>query len=64
VANGIVYMGATDIFAFDAVTGDRLWAYPLNSDVNTSPAIADGVLFVGDFDNRFWAFALRDRAAR
>ena len=60
-ANGIVYEGEfTSAFrAFDARTGSVLWSSPLEAqDVNTSPVIADGSVYVTTYDGKVVAFGL------
>lgn len=49
VADGTVYAGSTDgtLYAFDAATGDVEWEYGLGGRVASSPAVADGRVFVG-----------------
>jgi outer membrane protein assembly factor BamB len=57
-ANGVVYVGSdTGVFAFDAASGEQLWFYDIGQ-VNAAPAVADGVVYIGDFDARLHAFAL------
>jgi len=54
VANGVVYIGANSqetVYALNAASGKKLWSYNLSSagpgeTVKSSPAIADGVLYV------------------
>ena len=61
VVNGVVYIGcygptATEpstvsnngnVFALNATDGDQLWDYPTSYVVSSSPAVVDGVLYVG-----------------
>ncbi len=69
VANGVVYVGSNNnnLYAFDAagVTGctgtsprlcKPLWSAPTGLWVESSPAVADGVVYVGSFDNKLYAF--------
>jgi outer membrane protein assembly factor BamB len=48
VANGVVYAGADDggFYALNASTGALLWSYKLGGLNETSPVIADGVLYI------------------
>jgi outer membrane protein assembly factor BamB len=48
-ANGVVYSGATDdlLRAYDAATGQLLWAFPLTAPVSSGAAITAGTLVVG-----------------
>ena len=52
VVNGVVYAGLANdpggVYAFNASTGDLLWQYTTVSIVESAPAIANGVLYVGD----------------
>jgi outer membrane protein assembly factor BamB len=69
VANGDVYIGGTpdcpecnpqsldhNLYAFDATTGVRLWAAPTGAQVLSSPAVANGVVYVGCDDSKLDAF--------
>jgi len=69
IANGFVYAPSQQlqgVAVFDAAgsTGcsgtpklcNQLWTYVTNGDVNGSAAVANGVLYVGSFDNTFSAF--------
>lgn len=49
VANNVVYIGSQDgyLYAFDATSGKRLWRYNANGAINSSPQVADGVVYVG-----------------
>jgi outer membrane protein assembly factor BamB len=60
VANGVVYNGSHDgrIYAFDANTGEVLWAYRTRKIIGDAPAVANGILYVGSFDERLYAFHL------
>jgi outer membrane protein assembly factor BamB len=72
VANGVVYVGSIDynlsgkLYAFDA-TGNTncsgtpktcapLWTSPTMGLVYSSPAVANGLVYVGSFDHNFYAF--------
>lgn len=35
------------LYAIDAATGDRQWTAPIKTDTRSSPAVADGVIYVG-----------------
>ena len=53
VADGVVYVAARNMYAFDAATGRLLWtrrsaAVPGDSKWFTSPAAADGVLYASE----------------
>ena len=56
VAGGRVFVGSRDgfLYAVDAATGRQAWRVDHRmSWVNTSPAIADGVVYAGSSDERF-----------
>lgn len=48
VANGGVYTGEAydKLYALDAVTGTRKWSYTTGSCVTSSPAVANGIVYV------------------
>jgi outer membrane protein assembly factor BamB len=50
--NGIVYFGSLDrnLYALDAETGSLKWKYPANV-AGSSPKVANGVVFVGAFND-------------
>lgn len=61
-ANGAIYVHAfvergtnnngpnTELYALDANTGHQRWGFPLFDNYDTSPVIADGLVFVGGSD--------------
>jgi outer membrane protein assembly factor BamB len=59
VVDGMVYVGCRDahVYAFDAATGRKQWDYPTSKSwVNGTPAVRDGVVYVGTSDTaRFLA---------
>jgi outer membrane protein assembly factor BamB len=61
VANGVVYVGTVEpdkrLYAFNAATGALLWSYHIGLDLS-SPAVADGRVFVGSYDGNVYAFGL------
>jgi serine/threonine-protein kinase len=51
VAGGAVYIGSgADVYALDAATGQRRWSYTTAGVVDTSPVLADGIVYVGSAD--------------
>ena len=64
-ANGAVFFGSVDdskIYAVNAKTGQQIWNYsiedgviPSEMGVISSPAIADGVLYIGNSDKNIYA---------
>ena len=61
MANGIVYAGSTDgkLYALDASTGAQLWNDMAGADVNGSPAVANGVVYVGTAVGTGTVYALK-----
>jgi outer membrane protein assembly factor BamB len=52
--NGIVYASSSGgTYALKATTGAYLWSYPITS--NSSPAVANGVVYVGSDDHNLYA---------
>ena len=51
--NGVVYFGSDDfnLYALNARTGTKLWSFLTGDVVHSSPAIANGVVYFGSFDN-------------
>jgi outer membrane protein assembly factor BamB len=61
IANGVGYAGVNLglIRAFDLSDGSILWsAHASQEEIDTRPAIADGTLYLGSFDNNIYAYAL------
>jgi len=57
VANGTVYVGGGfNLNAFNAATGELLWSAPTGFTIDSSPAVANGVVYVGSYDNYVYAF--------
>jgi outer membrane protein assembly factor BamB len=57
-ANGVVYLGAEHgVWALNASTGETLWQFVTSSYMFTdcSPAVANGVVYVGSYDYRIYA---------
>lgn len=57
VSNGIVYVGSDDsnIYAFDAGTGNIKWKYTTGGYVHSSPAVTGGIVYVGSYDSNIYA---------
>ncbi len=56
MANGVVYVGSGDnIYALNATTGTLLWSYTTGDWVFSSPAVANGVVYVGSRDGNVYA---------
>jgi len=60
VVNDIVYIGTeslpnTKIYAVDAQHGHELWNFSTNGTVDSTPAYAKGIIYVGSYDDRIYA---------
>jgi outer membrane protein assembly factor BamB len=63
VAGGVVYYGdgsGKQLLAFDAVTGARLWSSrsTIGGSIYGGPIVVNGMVFVGAWDNKLYAFGL------
>jgi outer membrane protein assembly factor BamB len=49
VVNGVAYVGAPDgeVFALDAATGAEIWDNAAGDDMESAPAVANGMVYVG-----------------
>jgi outer membrane protein assembly factor BamB len=56
VVDGRVYFGSYDdnVYALDALTGEKLWNYTTGGYVSSSPAVAYGKVYVGSDDNKIY----------
>ncbi|MEE1806534.1 serine/threonine-protein kinase [Streptomyces sp. BE133] len=56
VADGVVYIGSSKrVYALDAATGKKKWAYATGGTVGSSPTVADKVVYVGSSSKRVYA---------
>jgi outer membrane protein assembly factor BamB len=57
----VVYIGSYDhhVYALNASTGALLWGHPIGYLVRSSPAVANGVVYVGSRDGKVYAFGLK-----
>lgn len=60
LANGVLYVGdgAGLVYALDAASGQKLWSYQTGATTNFSPAVVNGMLYIGSFDKNLYAFSL------
>ena len=71
VANGVVYAGSAyavnsengtllqsdyNVYALDANNGTKLWNYTTGGMVESSPAVVNGVVYIGSDDGNLYAF--------
>ncbi len=58
--NGVVYVGSLNrAYALNARTGAKLWSYGTGGQVYSSPAVANGMVYVGSQDGKAYAFGLK-----
>ena len=65
VANAIEYVGSrvdASVYALNASTGQKLWTFPTAGIVDSSPAVAKGVVYVGSDDSNVYALNARTGA--
>ncbi|MGW8396243.1 protein kinase domain-containing protein [Streptomyces lydicus] len=56
VADGVVYIGSSKrVYALDAASGNKKWAYATGNKVGSSPTVADKVVYVGCSSKRVYA---------
>ena len=69
VVGGVVYIGSSEgitpepptfasagnVYALNATNGDKLWNYTTGSNVDSSPAVVDGVVYVGSGNGNVYA---------
>lgn len=59
VANGIVYIQSNgNLDAYNALTGSSLGSLATGAEIESSPAVGDGMVFVGSQDGNLYSFAL------
>jgi outer membrane protein assembly factor BamB len=64
IANGLLYEGTGNVFpelglvVLNATTGELLTSVPTSSEWNATPVVADGMVFMGDENAVFHAYAL------
>jgi outer membrane protein assembly factor BamB len=57
VVNGRVYFGADDtVYALDAASGKKMWNYTTGGVGESSPAVANSVVYIGSNDHNVYAF--------
>jgi outer membrane protein assembly factor BamB len=58
IANGLVYLCAGNVFALNASTGTQMWESTENFGQETSPVIANGVVYLGSINGNLYAYSL------
>jgi outer membrane protein assembly factor BamB len=51
------------VFGLEASSGAKVWTFHVYRDVISSPVVTDGMVYVGDDNDVFHAFAVRPRGA-
>ncbi|HEY0384188.1 MAG TPA: PQQ-binding-like beta-propeller repeat protein [Candidatus Elarobacter sp.] len=66
VSRGIVYAGSGDgnVYALDAASGRKRWAFHTGNVVHASPAVAGDTVYVGSWDGYFYALDAATGALR
>lgn len=59
LANGVLYIGAETLYALNASTGAVLWSDFLDTLIDSSPVVADGVVYFSPADGVVRAFAVK-----
>ena len=56
----MVYIGCDDhnVYALNATTGAERWSFTTGDMVRSSPAVSNGVVYVGSGDDHIYAFGL------
>ncbi len=49
---------APNLYALNASTGEVLWSYETGNAISSSAAVVNGVVYIGSFDNKLYAFHL------
>lgn len=57
VVDGTVFVGNRngDLYAVDAVTGEKQWQFDTGDSLLSAPAVAEGTVYVGNFDGTLFA---------
>jgi outer membrane protein assembly factor BamB len=65
VYGGVVYIGSFwdgNVYALNATNGQKIWNFTTNAFVESSPAVANGVVYIGSDDGNFYALNATDGA--
>ena len=60
LANKVVYAGFQDgkVYAWSAQNGRLLWQYVTGNAISSTPVIANGLVYIGSWDNNLYSFGL------
>jgi outer membrane protein assembly factor BamB len=60
VSDDVIYVGiANNVTALNATTGSQIWVFPTQNQINSSPTISEGVIYIGSQDGNFYALGER-----
>ena len=53
----MVYVGSDDhyVYALNAATGAYIWSYKTGGSIDSSPAVANGIVYIGSEDHKVYA---------
>jgi outer membrane protein assembly factor BamB len=51
----MIWLWGLRVYALNAATGAKLWSYDTRDYVNSSPAVANGVVYVGSINDNVYA---------
>jgi outer membrane protein assembly factor BamB len=56
ITDGVVYVaGYAYVYALNTTTGSQIWNFTTQNQINSSPAIVNGVVYIGSQDGNFYA---------
>ncbi len=57
-SGGFIFVGCEDgrLYAIDIILGEVAWSYTTGAGIHSSPALSDGMLFIGSKDGYLYAF--------
>lgn len=56
MTNKLTVSSNNKTYCLDAATGAHIWSYTTGDGVQSSPAVADGMVFIGSYDKKIYAF--------
>jgi outer membrane protein assembly factor BamB len=62
VAQDKIFFGGSDgnVYALDAVNGDKLWEFPIGDKIWSTPVVSDSTVYIGSFDKKLYALSIDD----
>ncbi|MHB8596366.1 MAG: outer membrane protein assembly factor BamB family protein [Ktedonobacteraceae bacterium] len=60
VANGVVYVAATSLYALNASNGALLWSDTFSTGASSSPTVINGVIYIVEGDGNLYALNAND----